>query len=143
MATLKPSGHGLAVTAIREIRSAGLAEQRPNGEWRRRSDTIVYGVNHLLLIIDRERVPLEPRAHLVATAAKDSGSLHEGKKASIHAAGDGVKAQLPGAEDAGFDAEDSVSLHTADHLLLVTDSSRGANRLAQDLVSIRRDQADS
>lgn len=142
MATIKPSGHGLAVTATRQIRAASLAEQRPNDEWRRRADTIVGGVDDLLLVIDRDRVPLEERAHLVATAAKDSGSIYSVAKASIHAAGDGCKAQLPGAEDAGFQAEDTVSLHTADHLLLVTDRSRTTNRLAEDLVSIRRDQAD-
>lgn len=143
MATIKQNGHGLSVTATREIRGASLAEQRQNGEWRRKADTIVYGVDDLLLVFDRDRIPIEERAGLVATAARDAESLHQGRNASILAAGDGVCAQLPAAEDAGFSLEDKVSLHTADHLLIVTDQSTTANRLAADLVSIRRDQADS
>lgn len=142
MASIKPSRHGLAVTATRSIRAATLAEQHTNDKRRRKADTMIYGLNDLPLLVDRDRVGLNQRAYVVTAAAKDSGSLYKDSKAVIHATGEGVKTQLPGAEAPGFDAEDTVSLHTANHLLLVTDRSADANRLAQGLVSIRRDQAD-
>jgi hypothetical protein len=78
---------------------------------------MVYGIDNLFLVIDRDRVGFEKHAYPVATAAKDSGSIYGVTKPGIHAA-------------------DTLSLHTAGHLLIVTDGLRTATRLAQNLVSI-------
>ena len=71
-----------------------------------------------------------------------SDSLYDDFKTAIHAAGDGLKAQLPGDERAGFIAEGCLAPRHP-NLLLVTDRSASAERLAQNLTSIRRDQADN
>lgn len=93
-------------------------------------------------MIDEDRVHLEDRAELVASAARDSGVIYQGAPASMHIAGDGYKPQLPGAEDAGLGKGDAVSIVVANHVLVVTDRSAEAARLAKDLATIREEQTD-
>ena len=142
MATIKSSGHGLAVQCTKQARGAGLVEETGD-EASRLADTWVYGVDGLLLVIDKNRVDVEDRAELVASAARDSGAIYQGAAASMHVAGDGYKAQLPGALEVGIREGDAVSFLVADHVLVVTDRSHDATRLAEDLATIRDEQTDN
>lgn len=139
--SIRDGGGGrMVLTITKPAREAGLAEERPNGEARRLAPVMVYAVDDLLLVVDRERVELEDRAELVASAIRDSDSIYRGLQGEVTTAGNGYKLQLPGAADAGLREGDTVPTHTADGLLLITDGSRDANRLARDLTTIREEQ---
>ncbi len=94
----------------------------------------VFGVDGLLLVVDGERVASETRANLVAPAARDTGSVYQGGRATVEVAGNGYQVQLPGCVDAGFEEADDAPVLTAPGLLLIHDTN---GRLAEDLVAIR------
>ncbi len=77
----------------------------------------------------------ETRANLVASAARDTGSVYPGGRATVEVAGNGYQVQLPGCADAGFEEGDNAPVLTALGLLLIHDGAKG--RLAEDLVAIR------
>lgn len=138
---IRDAGGGrMVLTITKPAREAALAEERPNSDTRRLAAVLVYAVDDLLLVVDRERVDVEHRAELVASAVRDSRSLYRGLRSKVTTAGNGYKLQLPGATDAGLREGDTAPTHTADSLLLITDGSRDATRLAQDLVAIRDEQ---
>lgn len=139
---IKRSGATVALQVTKAARSAGLVEENAEGESTRRAPTVVYGVDGNLLIIDRDRVSLEDRAELVASAARDARSIHQGGYATIQIAGNGYQAELPGAGDAGFEVGTTSPVVPAPGLLVVSDGTADSNRRARDLASIRESQAE-
>lgn len=138
--SIKQSGATVALQVTKPARSAGLVEENAEGEPTRRAPTVVYGVDSNLLIIDRDRVSLADRAELVASAARDARSIHQGGYASIQIAGNGYQAELPGAAAAGFDIGTTSPVVPAPGLLAVSDGSADSNRRARDLASLRESQ---
>ncbi len=136
---IKRSGGGLALQVTQAARDAGLVEEDHEGEPTRRAAVYVYGVDGLLLVVDAERVPLGDRAQLVATAARDTGTIFQGGRATVEVAGNGYQVQLPGCADAGFEAGTTAPTVTASGLVVIHDGTRA--RLADDLVSMRTHSA--
>lgn len=104
----KRSGGGLAPQVPQAARDAGLAEKDSLGDPAPRASVYVFGVDGLLLVVDGERVASETRANLVAPAARDTGSVYQGGRATVEVAGNGYQVQLPGCVDAGFEEADDA-----------------------------------
>lgn len=138
--SIKQSGATVALQVTKPARSAGLVEENAEGEPIRRAPTVVYGVDGNLLIIDRDRVSLEDRAELVASAARDARSIHQGGYATIQVAGNGYQAELPEAAAAGFEVGTTSPVIPAPGMLVVSDGSAGSNRRARDIASLRESQ---
>jgi RNA polymerase subunit RPABC4/transcription elongation factor Spt4 len=143
---IKRSGtEGVALQITRPARSAALVEEDADGNPVYRADVLVYAFDHLLLVIDTDRVQIAHRAELVASAARDTESIHRAMEAAVQIAGNGYQVQLPPARDAGFSEGDRAPCQTAPGMLVVTKqdgTSAGADavRLGRDLVTIRNDQ---
>jgi len=144
--TIKSSGtEGLALQITRSARSANLVEEDSDGTPTYRADVLVYAFDHLLVVVDADRVQTENRAELVAGAARDSDSIYRAMESSIQIAGNGYQLQLPPGRDAGFSEGDRAPCQTAAGMIVVSKqdgTSAGANaaRLGRALVSIRTDQ---
>lgn len=138
--SIKTSAAGLALQVTKPARQAELVLEDADGNAIRRADVYVYGVDDLLLVVDAERVSIADRAALVATAARDTESLHRGAAASVTAAGNGYQVQLPGCRAAGFTVGDTAPVVAAQGMLVVHDGTQ--RRLAEDLRAIRQTQAD-
>ena len=136
--SIKESGGGLALQVTRPARQAGLVEEDTEGEATRLAGVHVYGFDDLLLVVDSVRVSGSDRAELVATAAKDTGSIHEGATASVEIAGNGYQVQLPGSRQAGLNVGDNAPVVSAVGLLVIHDGTNP--RIADDLVTIRNEQ---
>lgn len=132
--SIKQSADGLALQVTREARDAGLATEDSDGNTTNGSDVYVYGFDGLLVVIGTD-VGAGDRAELVATAARDTGSVHEGSRATIAQSGNGCKVQLPGCKAAGFTEGDAGHVRAADGVLFIHDGSRG--RLIGDMTTIR------
>jgi hypothetical protein len=137
--SLKSSAGGIALQVTKPARTAGLVEEDAEGDATRLAGVYVYGFDGLLLVVDAEDVSSEDRAELVATAASDSGSIYRGEAASVEIAGNGYQLQLPGCKPAGLKIGDDGHTLSADGVLLIHDG--GQTRLADDLATIRREQA--
>jgi hypothetical protein len=143
---LKRSGaDGYALQVTKQARTAGLVEEDSNGEATRRADVRVYSFDHLLLVVDIERVSDKHTSELVASAARDTKSVFQAIDAGVHHAGNGYQVQLPPAEDAGFERGDKAPCRTARGILAIvcadgTSAGRQADRLARDIVAIREEQ---
>ncbi len=143
---IKKSGtEGVALQITRPARAAELVEENSEGEVTSLAAVRVYAFDHLLLAVDTDVVSAEQTAELVASAARDSGSIYRAMAASVQIAGNGYQLQLPPARDAGFEIGDRAPCHTAPGVLVISKddaTSAGANaaRLARDLVTIREDQ---
>lgn len=137
---IKSSGEGLARQATKDIRQAGLVDESTvDGEIGTGRDVIVYGFDELLMVVDKQAVSATVRAELVATAARDTGSIHLGEPATVSVRGNGYQANLPGCTEAGFHKGDSVRTRatTGDGVLFVLkEGDRDANRLVDDLLAI-------
>jgi hypothetical protein len=83
---------------------------------------------------------VEDVADLVATIARDTKSIYTGQNASIRPAGNGCMVSLPGVMDTGLKLGDTAPAHPAPDMLIITPDTKDGTRLAEDLVSIRRDQ---
>lgn len=142
--TLREMGHGVALQVTVEARSAGLVEEDPEGEATYRADVWAYSVDGALLVVDADRVGREDRAGLVASAARDTGSIYAGATASIQHSGNGYRVQLPSADRAGLEAGDTPSVRHAPGLLVIyaEESGLGGERLAADLCELRRAQVE-
>lgn len=144
--SIKESGGGAALQVTNEARSADLATETEDDEaegaarWKRLAPVRVYGFDRCLLVIDRERVDSEHAAELVATIARDTGSIFQGIDAQVRPAGNGCMVSLPGLADTGLDVGDRAPAHPAPNLLLITGFSGGGVRLAEDVKSIRKSQ---
>lgn len=142
---IKETGEGYGLQVTREARAAGLAEEKDADglegaeKWTDLSEVWVYGFKSVFLVVDQE-IDERQRAELVATAARDEGAIFEGHQASIWISGDGCAVSLPGIAQTPFRVGDRTPVSTAPGMLVITDGSRDADRLASDLVAIRRDQ---
>lgn len=138
--SIKHSGEGLALQITEDARSAGFVEENNEGEATSLADVRIHAFDDLLLVIDRDtdHVKTEGVAELVASAARDTKSVYRSMDASVQISGHGYQTQLPPAEDAGFTEGRSTSVLTTPGMLVIC--RERSKRLADDLVSIRRDQ---
>ena len=133
--SIKESADGLALQVTREARDAGLVTEDSDGNATDLSDVYVYGFDGLLVVIGAA-VDAGDRAELVATAARDTGSVHEGTMSTLAVAGNGYQVQLPGCKAAGFTQGDTGHVRAADGVLFIHDGSQA--RLIDDMMTIRR-----
>lgn len=147
--SLKRSGDGLALQITKPARAADLVEERdtPDGTTPTyRAETRVHAFAGLLLVVDTDRVPDDEEAELVAAAARDTQTAYRTMTATVQIAGHGYQLQLPPAADAGLRKGDKPAVRTAPGALVIAnddvDSGGRPTRVAEDLVTIRRDQAD-
>lgn len=151
--SIKPAAGGLALQVTREVRRAGLVEEQepdpvPDGEtgpWPTyRASVRVHAFEGVLLVVDRDgdRVAKAAVAALVASAARDTGSVYDAEKATVVTKGHGYQLQLPPASDAGFREGDSAPVETAPGVLVIHKKSDDAARLASDLVELRNAQVE-
>lgn len=147
--SLKHSAGGLALQITKAARAADLVEERdtPDGKTPTyRAETRVHAFAGLLLVVDTERVPDDEEAELVAATARDTQTAYQSMTAKVQIAGNGYQLQLPPAADAGLRKGDRPALRTAPGVLVIAnddvDGRVRPTRVAEDLVTIRRDQAD-
>lgn len=132
---IKKSADGLALQVTRKARDvAGLVRENSDGETTHLSDVHVFGFDGLLLVVGTGVSPAD-RAELVATAAGDTGTLHEGARASLATSGHGYQVHLPGCESAGFSEGDTGHVRATDRVLYIHDGTHG--RLIDDLMTVR------
>lgn len=132
--SIKESATGLALQVTAEAREAGLVMENSEGEPTKLSDVYVYGVDNLLLVIGTE-VAMSDRAEMVASAARDTRSIHQGRISTMTIAGNGYQVQLPGCESAGFSMGDKGHVRPSDGVLFIHDGSQ--TRLVEDLMTAR------
>jgi len=132
---IKRSAGGFALQVTREARKAGLVEEDSDGNATSLFDVYVYGFDGLLVVVGSE-VGAGDRAELVATAARDTNSVHHGSTSTLAIAGNGYQVQLPGCKPAGFREGDSGHVRATDDVLFIHDGSNG--RLVDDMMTIRR-----
>jgi len=144
--TIKQSGtEGLALQITKPARCANLVEEDSSGEPTELAEVLVYAFDHLLLVVDSERVQTAQRAELVASAARDTGSIYRAMGAGVQIAGHGYQVQLPPARDAGFSEGDRAPCQPGPGIVVIsrqdgTSVGEDAARLGRDLVTIRTDQ---
>jgi len=129
--SIKESADGLALQVTRPARAAGLVQEDAEGNATRLADVFVYGFDDILLVVDAVEVSAKHRADLVATAAKDTESIHRGRPASVATAGNGYQVQLPGCKAAGFHEGDRAPARAGAGVLVIHDG--GQAQLADDL----------
>ena len=134
---IKRSGDGLALQVTKPARSAGLVE-KTDDEPTRLANIRVFAFDGLLLVIDLDRIIDENIVELATSAALDTASIHRVANASLQIAGNGYQVQLPGAADAGFHVGDRAPCTPAPNLLVI--AAEGSERVASDIVTIRREQ---
>ena len=132
--SIKQSADGLALQVTREARKAGLVTEDSDGNATDLSDVHVYGFDDILIVIGAD-VAAGDRAELVATAARDTGSVHQGSMSTLAVAGNGYQVQLPGCKPAGFRQDDDGHVRAADGVLFIHDGTQG--RLIDDMMTIR------
>ncbi len=142
---IKSSGEdGLALQVTKPARSAGLVEEDDEGEATFLAKVRVFSFDSLLLVVELDSLSTEEAAELVVSATQDTKSIYRAMDATMQIAGNGYQVQLPPAEDAGFDEGDRASCQVAPGILLISKDGdtvgRDASRLADDLVTIRREQ---
>jgi hypothetical protein len=135
---IKRSGDGLALQVTKPARTAGLVEETDN-ELTRLANIRVFAFDGLLLVVDLDRITDEKIVELATSAALDTVSIHRVTNASFQIAGNGYQVQLPGAADAGFHVGDRAPCTPAPKLLVI--AAKGSERVAADIVTIRREQA--
>lgn len=136
--SIKQSGGGLALQVTMPAREASLVKEDGDGEATYLADVLVYGFDDLLLVVDADRVDVGTRAELVASAASDTDSIHQGASASLEIAGNGYQVQLPGCRLAGFHEGDRAPVVSRQGLLCIHDGTQA--RLVEDLATIRDGQ---
>lgn len=135
MVDIKRSADGLALQVTKKARDkAGLVKENSDGEATHLSDVFVYGFDGLLVVVGAD-VSMAHRAEIVATAARDTDSIHEGVRSTLATAGNGYQVQLPGGTSAGFFEGDSADVQAIDGVLFIHDGTNG--RLIDDLATIR------
>lgn len=135
---IKQSADGLALQVTKPARKADLVLEDADGNATRRADVYVYGFDALLLVVDADQVAPAHRAELVASAARDTDTIHLGATATVSESGNGYQVQLPGCESAGFSLGDSAPAVPAPGVLLIHDGTQ--RRLAGDLAETRGSQ---
>jgi hypothetical protein len=144
MNRIKSSGEGggAALQVTEAARNAGLVEENSEGDATRLADVRVHAFRDLLLVVDVDEVDEDHAAELVAVAARDTGTAYRAGQSSVQPAGNGYQVQLPFYVDAGFHVGDSAPCESGRGVLVITDGSGSSGRLASDLLSIRREQAE-
>lgn len=142
---IKPSGEdGLALQVTKPARSAGLVEEDDEGEATFLAKVRVFSFDSLLLVVGLDSLSTEEVTKLIVSATQDTKSIYRALDATMQIAGNGYQVQLPPAEDAGFDEGDRALCQAAPDILLISKDGgtvgRDASRLADDLVTIRREQ---
>jgi hypothetical protein len=142
---IKSSGEGLALQVTKPVRSAALVEEDSEGNASYLADVRVFAFDHLLLIVDIEAVSTPHVTELVVAAAQDTESIFRAMDARVQRAGHGYQVQLPSAEDAGFAEGDRAPCYPGAGILVIlrndgTSAGAAAERLAQDLITIRTEQ---
>jgi hypothetical protein len=145
--SIKKNDETPALQVTKSARAAGLAEEASGDDltgadrWESLANVRVYGFDSLMLVLNHEKMNRRDVAELVATAASDTGSIHKGLDASVRVAGNGCMVSLPGMYETGFRVGDTAPVHPAPDMLVVHDSG-DRQRLATDLVTIRKQQSD-
>lgn len=137
---LKGSGEGVALQVTKAAREAGLVNEDSRGKSMSLATVCVYSFNNVLLVVDREEMDTQTVADLLAVTAKDTKRIYRGVDASMEEVNDGVTVQLPPADVAGFTVGDVAVAHPAPNLLVITKRNPDGAQLANDIVSMRRDQ---
>lgn len=146
MNQIKSSGEdGLALQVTKPARSAGLVDEDDEGEATSLAKVRVFSFDSLLLVVGLDTLSTKQVTELVVSAAQDTKSIYRTMDATVQIAGNGYQVQLPPAEDAGFHEGDRAPCQAAPGILLIskdgdTSVERDASRLADDLVTIRREQ---
>jgi hypothetical protein len=144
--SIKEKGtQGLALMITKPARSANLVEENNDGDATYTASVRVYSFDHLLIVVDTDRVRADEIAELVSSAAEYTGSIHQAINATVTTEGNGYRVQLPPATDAGFRAGDRAPVHTSRGVLIITtddgtSASREATRIARELKGLRDDQ---
>lgn len=138
---LQNSDDGVALQVTKPAQEAGLVEEDDEGTPMTQTTVCVYAFNDVLLVVDREKMDTRTVADLLAVTAEDTKSIYRGFDASVQEVDDDVTVQLPPAEIAGFTAGDVAVAHPAPNLLVITKRNRDGDQLADDIVTMRRDQA--
>ena len=100
---IKDGHDGLAVQVTGSIRDhTGIVEENGEGDPIRPPEMFVYLVDQLLLVIDTDRIRVDDREELVASAIDATESVCRGEQISVKIAGNGYQVQLPGCRAAGF-----------------------------------------
>jgi hypothetical protein len=137
----RESDNRLALQITEPARAAGLVEDDPDGDGdlqaRRLADCWVAAVNGLLVVID-DRIDGRERTVLIERAAAEV--LYRVVQTSVVIQGNGYRIELPNARDAGFSVGDRAPVTVASGLVCITDGDPTREHLADDLVTIRRDQ---
>jgi len=145
---VKQSGEGPALQVTEAARTAGLAEEATGDgltgveRWERLADVRVYGFDGMVLVVDDEMTD-RAVAELVVNATRDTGSIHQGHRASVRPAGNGCMVSVPGLEDTGMCVGDVAPVVPGPGTLVVTDGTDERGRLAADLVAYRREQVET
>lgn len=132
--SIKQSADGLALQVTRDARKAGLVTEDSDGNATDLADVYVYGFDDLLVVIGAT-VNASDRAELVATAARDTATIHQGSMSTLAVAGNGYQVQLPGCKAAGFREGDAGHVRAAGGVLFIHNGSRA--RLIDDMMTIR------
>jgi len=146
---IKQSGKGPALQVTREARAAGLAEEtNEEGEegtarWSRLADVRVYGFDHLFVVVEPSEFLDKHVAEIVASTARDTGSIYIGANASIRPAGNGCMVSLPGLKETGMAVGDTAPVEPGPDMLVITDGSKDRHRLARDILTIRESQVEN
>jgi len=133
--SIKESADGLALQVTKPARDrAGLVEENSDGDATDLSDVFVYGFDGLLVVMGTDVSPAD-RAEIVASAARDTDSIHEGARSTLATSGNGYQVQLPGCKAAGFTVGDDGHVRATDGVLFIHDGTQG--RLIDDLMTVR------
>jgi hypothetical protein len=137
-----PSGEP-ALQVTEPARAASLVEEDSEGQVRDRSKVVVVSFDGLLLVFDREEVPVSERWEIIELAGRETASLYRATHARMRQSGNGYSVQLRSAVDAGLRVGDKAPVYPARNarMLAITDASGDQRRLAKDLVSSREAQA--
>lgn len=145
---IKELGEGLGLQVTGPARTAGLVEEHQDetregtDKWTNLSEVWVYGFRRVILVLD-QKLDDDQRTELVTAAAGDEGALYEAHRVRIRPCGEGLAVSLPGIEATPFRKDDRAPVTPAPGMLVIQEDSRDAQRLADDLVTIRRGQLDS
>ena len=138
--TIEKSDDGVALHVTTPARASGLVTEDSERDLMSLPAVRVYAFNDVLLVVDRDEMDTRTVADLLAVITKDTKSIYHGLDASVQVEDNGVKVQLPPADDAGFAVGDMAVAHSAPDLLVITKQNQDSAQLADELVTMRHDQ---
>jgi hypothetical protein len=144
---IKQPADGLALQITRPARQARLVKEDSEGTATYRATVRIHAVDGLLIAVDVDEISDEEEAEIVAAAIEDTGSVYTSIEVSVGISGNGYQVQVSNAPDAGLHQGDTPTVTTAPGLLLLgnprLEGGGSSERLAADLVTIRRSQLES